>query len=262
MAELNPIENGQQLSDHDQQMMDAVDRSEQATNENLRSDLDKASTVAPEEGEAKLAGKYNTVEDLEKAYTELESKLGNREAPSEEDTAPTEPDEVKEAVEGAGLDFSSLESEYDTSGELSEKSFKQLEQAGIPREAVDQYIRGQEAINNSFADRVQAEVGGDQEYNSMVDWASTNLTSSEQKAFNSALSNEDSAKFAVQGLYSRYKSATPNLIGSNRISGQQSSSSGGYESKAEMMRAIGSNDYKRDSTYRARVQAKIAKTNF
>jgi hypothetical protein len=95
----------------------------------------------------------------------------------------------------------------------------------------------------------------------MVEWASTNLSTSEQTAFNDALTNEDSAKFAVQGLYSRFRTANPNLIGGNRISGQ-STSSGGFETKSEMIKAMGSREYKSDSTYRAKVQAKLAKSNF
>ena len=249
------------LSEHEQAMVNAVDAKEQQVNESLRTDIENAENAPPEEEERKLAGKYKSVEELEKAYAELETKLGQRDTPSEEDTESPTPNEAEEAVKEAGLDFSSLETEYDNNGQLSDASFKKLEQAGIPREAVDRYIQGQESINNGFADRVQSEVGGEQEYNAMVEWASNNLSTSEQTAFNSALDNEDSAKFAVQGLYSRFKTANPNLIGSNRTSGQ-STSSGGFETKSEMIKAMGSHEYKTDSTYRARVQAKLAKSNF
>ena len=260
--QINETENqAPNLSEHDQKMIDAVDVKEQQVNESLRTDIENAENAPPEEEERKLAGKYKSVEDLEKAYTELETKLGQRDTPSEEDTESPTPNEAEEAVKEAGLDFSSLESEYDNDGQLSDDSFKKLEQAGIPRSAVDQYIKGQESINNGFADRVQAEVGGEQEYTSMVEWASNNLNPSEQTAFNDALTNENSAKFAVQGLYSRFKSANPNLIGSNRTSGQ-TNNSGGFETKSEMIKAMGSREYKSDSTYRAKVQAKLAKSNF
>jgi len=135
------------LSEHDQAMVDVVDKSNESLKETLQTDIDNANTIGTEpeieEGEKLLAGKYKNVEELEKAYTELQSKLGKADAPSEEDTAPVDTNEAENAVEAAGLDFASLESEYDTQGELSEDSFKKLEQAGIPRSAVDQYIAGQ-----------------------------------------------------------------------------------------------------------------------
>lgn len=254
------------LSEHDQAMVDVVDKSNENLKQTLQTDAEKASTIGtepePEEGEKLLAGKYKNVEELEKAYTELQSKLGKADAPSEEDTAPVETNEAESAVEAAGLDFASLESEYDTQGGLSEDSFKKLEQAGIPRSAVDQYIAGQTAMQNTFADRIQSDVGGETEYNSMIEWASNNLSSGEQKAFNSTLDNEDSARFAVQGLYSRFKMANPQQIGSSRLSGQTSTATSGYETKSDMMRDIKHPDYKSDARYRARVQSKIGKSSF
>lgn len=257
----NQTEQAPQLSEHDQQMVERASQSEEQTQTELRSDTENVL----------LAGKYKDVSELEKAYTELQSKMGQQETPPPVDTpeseaetppAPESIDEAKETVEAKGLDFDGLYNEYGENGSLSPETYSRLEQAGLSKEVVDSYIKGQDAIQQQTVNALQAEVGGEEHYKAMIEWAGSNLTESEQTAFNTTLDNVESAKFAIQGLNARYKAASPQLIGGNRTSGAASGSSRGFTTKSEMMEAMSSSKYKTDHTYRADVQRKLALSSF
>ena len=240
-----------ELSEHEQAMVDVAEGNEAKTQEALKTDE-----------EILLAGKYKSVEELEKAYGELETKLGTPEEPTEEKAEEVNTtDEAKEAVEAKGLDFDNIYNEFVDKGELTTETYDSLEKSGLSREVVDNYIKGQEAIQQQSINQLQAEVGGEQTYQDMLHWAASSLTESEQSAFNSTLNDESSARFSIQGLYARYKAANPSLIGGDRTSGT-GMSSGGFTTKSEMMKAMGSKEYKVDSTYRADVQRKVALSSF
>ena len=253
----NQAEEAPQLNEHDQAMVDKANQSEELTSQEVRSDTENVL----------LAGKYKDVGELEKAYTELQSKMGQQtqEEPQEEvvteETPPTPTDEAKETVESKGLDFDALYEQYVTEGELAPETYSKLQQSGLSKEVVDSYIQGQEAIQQQTINALQSEVGSEAEYQSMIQWAGSTLSESEQTAFNATLDNAESARFAIQGLHARYKAANPQLIGGNRTSGA-SSSSRGFATKSDMMEAMSSPKYKVDHTYRAEVQRKLALSDF
>ena len=101
----------------------------------------------------KLAGKFASKEELEKAYLELEKKLGS---PKKEE-APVDPSSVdqnkaEEIAKGAGLDINQMQQWYSQNGQLSEEHYKALEKSGIPKDIVDQYSAGQEAQADKYRD--------------------------------------------------------------------------------------------------------------
>ena len=118
--------------------------------------------------------KFKSPEELAKAYNELQSKLGentptNESATNEENPSEAETDnELSPQMDKA---IGKANSEYDERGELSDKTFIALEKAGIPRDMVETYIRGQEAIALGQASEVQDTVGGNANYNAMTEWA-------------------------------------------------------------------------------------------
>ena len=105
-----------------------------------------------------LPEKFKNVEEMVKSYSELETKLGTKsedtEAVKEEtkdDTSDNNLEIAEKAVSEAGLDMTSLETEYKENGELNEKSYTALEKAGIPKEYVDAFIDGQTALQQQQA---------------------------------------------------------------------------------------------------------------
>ena len=260
------IENTEvQLSEHEQAMIDKVDSRDENLENNLSSD---------NQTEEKYAGKFNSTEDLEKAYLELQKKFsqGKTEETTEtveetkEETNETDTkenvseEEAKDIVNEKGFDFDELSNEFVENGELSEETYKKLQDSGIPKEMVDSYIEGQQAILNQRATEIYNTIGGEAEYNNMVEWASENLSEEEKNTFNEAINQNDNiAKFTIQNLYSRYKSNTPGKL----ITGEKNSTpSRGYETKTDMQKDINSPAYKRDAQFRAIVQNKIKNTDW
>ena len=201
---------------------------------------------------------------MAKAYSELESKVGQ---PKEETPKPTEnegdlsinKDAADKVVENAGLNMEALQKEYADKGVLEEKSYATLEKAGIPKDYVDAFIKGQEAIAAQTSSAIKAEVGGNDAYVNMVNWASDNLTQAEMKSYNTTVNGKDieATRLAVQGLHARYKSSAGDEPTLNQGVKTTSSTVGGYRSWAEVTRAMADDKYKKDDAYRNDVQAKL-----
>ena len=217
-----------------------------------------------------LPEKFKNAEDMAKAYGELENKLGQSQDNNNKDSEPNKEETKKEdsdlsidkaekAVENAGLSMETLQNEYNESGELNEKSYNALEKAGIPKDYVDAFIKGQEAIAQQTSNTLKQEVGGAEAYNNMMTWASDNLSEAEVNAYNSTVNGKDieATKLAIAGLNARFKNAEgvePNLQTGNRPS---TSNAPGYCSWAEVTAAMSDAKYTTDDAYRADVQAKL-----
>ena len=243
-----------QQAQHDQAMIDKVDANTAKTEGSMQTDE-----------EVMLAGKYKTVEELEKAYEHLQSKMGKPDETEEvsEDTEAviedTPKDEAQQIASDSGVDYTALESEYQENGSLSEDTYKALEDAGIPKNMVEAYIAGQEALTQSTIGNMHNIVGGESEYNDMVQWAQDTLSESEVEAFNTSLTNNQTTEFAIQGLHARYNAEKgPNLVRGNTTNVP----SGGYASKAAMMTDMANPQYARDPAFRADVQRRVALSSY
>jgi len=236
-----------------------------------------------------LAGKYKSVGELEKAYKELQSKLGSREpVDNEVDNELAEVDEEAEAeeqtqsaseiygdfvgsrLEEAGIDYNDINVRWQQTGELSDGDYKQLEGAGFTRQMVDAYLSGLQykaAQDTALTARevidVKSQYGGEQGYSEMLQWAGQNLSQEEINAFNKIVNGSNDmaqVKLAVAGLHSRYTAAEgrePRLLAgrSTRSAGEK------YESTAQLVEAMSDPKYKSDPAYRRKVQERLARSS-
>ena len=217
-----------------------------------------------------LPEKFNSVDELVKSYSELEKKLGEQSQPTEKSVDPVSKAELKgqpksdldiatKAVDSAGLNMDSLAEEYAKDGKLADGSYKSLEKAGIPKDYVDRFIAGQQAIADQQSSSVKEMVGGTQAYDTMSEWAGQNLSETEKTAYNSAVNSKDleAVKLAVVGLKARYSQATgsePKLVeGKSSASGEQ-----GFQSWAQVTQAMSDPRYAKDVAYQAEVKNKLA----
>ena len=214
-----------------------------------------------------LPGKFQSPEEMAKAYGELETKLSKS---SEEQTKVEEQPDKKEgdlsinkdaqkAVESAGLNLETLQQEYDSDGQLADKSYQSLEKAGIPKDYVDAFIKGQEAIATQTSNTLKQEVGGAENYKSMMEWAGDNLSEAEQTSYNNTVNNKDieATRLAIQGLNARYKNSEgidPNLQSGDKPTGANAP---GFRSWGEVTAAMSDDRYSKDEAYRADVQTKM-----
>ena len=201
-----------------------------------------------------LPEKFQTAEDMAKAYTELETKQSSE---AEADTSTEEPTE--EPSEQLNV-VNTATDEWEAKGELSENTYANLEKVGLSKDMVDQYIAGQQAIMEQQAESIYSEIGGKSEYESMSEWAGENLNDSDLKAYNETVESGtvDQAKFAVKALYSQYKGTTPPKVMQGSTNG---SAVAPFTSRAQVTEAMRSKQYGIDPAYRAQVEQRLSISN-
>ena len=214
---------------------------------------------APAERPEWLDEKFETPEDMAKAYQELQKKLSQPKETSDE-TQPTEPE--TETTSDLNTSISQATEEFAESGELSDATFEALEKAGLPRSFVEQYINGQQAVSAQQASEIKNAIGGDDNYKAMSDWAVENLSEGELDAFNSIVEGQsvEQARIAVKGLYSQFLAdggKSPSLV--------QGTTSGAsvqpFGSVAQLTEAMGDKRYANDPDFRAQVEKRLAVSN-
>lgn len=222
-----------------------------------------------------LAGKYKSVEDLEKGYAELQKAFSKRtpvvpdnappEAPPTDPLAiPTPVEEDPEALlESKGLDFNTFDQEWRENGELSVESYEQLQKSGIPKEMVDAYIQGQQLIAQQSTTRIFDTAGGKEEYTKLVQWAQQNLPKADIEAYNNAIASENIEQMilATRGLkatFEEQRGKAPTLLQGD-TSGDVSSGER-YNSKAEMTRDMADPRYTKDPAFRNEVMLKLSRS--
>ena len=220
-----------------------------------------------------LAGKYKSAEDLEKAYIELQKKLGeNGEEEVQQESADEEPEETT-LSDGASLITSANDEFYANDGKLSEETLEKFSSMSS-KELVEAYLEVQgtpefQAQSSDTADLSDAEinqvknsVGGDQAYSNIIGWAQDNLDAEAQEAFDSivATGSMQAIKIAVAGLKSQYEAA--NGFEGKMYTGKPPKSSGDvFRSQAELVRAMSDPRYDSDPAYRQDVIEKLDRSN-
>jgi hypothetical protein len=266
--------------------LDTSKETVQPTLEEQAAALDKqlATPAAPADPNrpAWLNEKFKSPEDLAKAYEELEKKLGSKtkDEPTEDNEETNDGEEQDEdapaadraaaqkaaddAAKKAGLDLTELSKSYWETGSLSEDQFKSLEKAGYPRDLVNQFIAGQEAVLNQRAQAVYQSVGGQEEYNAMIQWAGENLSPKEIAAFNRTVNGDDTdaISLAVRGLKAQYAGQV-GFEPSTTVRGQTAPKTApvAYRSLAEMQKDMSDPRYQNDPAFRKEVEQKLARSD-
>jgi len=231
-------------------------------------ETNEASDAGEEERPEWLPEKFKSVEDLAKAYSELEKKMGsqNKEEPTPTEEAKTEEtvqeadDAAEKAVEDAGLDLQVLSQKFWDKGELDAEDYTALETKGIPKALVDEYI----ALKTSqFENTVMSTVGGRDAYTEMISWASDNLSQSEIDAYNRAVNSGDinMANMATKGLQARFK-AEAGFEPSRSVKGENVSATADvYRSLAELQKDMSDPRYQKDPAFRRDVERKLERSD-
>lgn len=222
-----------------------------------------------DERPAWLPEKFKSPEDMAKAYAELEKKQGGQQETPEgapegdAEATQTEADQAAQAaVEGAGLDMDALGQKIAENGSLDDSDYEALAKQGITRQMVDTYVAGQQALGERLVADMQAEVGGEETFNSILEWAAEELPANEVKAFNDTVDSgsPETIKLALQGLHAKYVAAgqkNPTLVG-----GKKTTATGDvFRSTAELTRAMNDPRYARDPAYRQDVIEKLNRSS-
>ena len=184
-----------------------------------------------------LPEKFQSPEDLAKAYGELESKLSDDGQPN--------------ALEA-------FSKEYEENGQLGDASYDKLEKMGISRDMVDLYISGLQSAQDQESKAVYDIVGGQEQFEKMAAWVGTNLAEGEVNTLNGMLvQGGESAKMAAQLIKTRYDQV--NGREASLIQGNVSSTSkSAFQSYHELMQAMGDPRYQTDPVYQKQVADRLA----
>ena len=175
-----------------------------------------------EQQEQLLAGKYKDAQELEKAYMELQTKLGSKEEETEASPEKAEKAEVSEFVpengylddgsvnydtvtetygeavteqlKSAGVDPWTISTQFhESGGEVTDEMIGTLTNAGFSEKAVRSYFAGRasesgysassEDISEAQISEIKQSVGGDETYSNVVNWAKSSLDQEQSTAF-------------------------------------------------------------------------------
>lgn len=251
--------------------------------------------LAEQQGEL-LAGKYKNAEDLEKAYVELQKKLGENDGVQEgqetQEVETEESDEPQLYKEDGSVNYESVSKDYGetlsnlfkeknvdpysiadhfykNNGQITQEMHDQLTGAGIAKEAVDAYLSGRAkdmGMNSQIAqtdiNSIYESVGGEQKYKSLMNWASQNLSQDSINSFDHLVNTGDanSIQLAVTGLVAQYQN--DNGYEGRMLTGKAAKTNTDvYQSQAQLVEAMADPRYDRDPAYREAVREKLDRSD-
>ena len=223
-----------------------------------------------------LAGKYKDAQELEKAYIELQKKLGSEsteettettEATSEESETESEPEytPAQELIINAT-------NEYNEKGEVSKDMMAEFSKMSS-QDLVNAYVAFQQQapakqeapakdLSDAEINSLRNSVGGEAHYNQLIEWAGNNLEAKQIEAFDQliAMGSVDTIQLAVKGLQAQYETA--NGYEGRMLSGKPPKSTGDvFKSQAQVVEAMSDSRYDKDPAYRQEIMEKLERSN-
>ena len=213
-----------------------------------------------------LAGKYKDAQELEKAYIELQGKLGEPKEEKEDTSQELEiKKEEKEETKETNSDFldrlwDEAQSEYTdaTMQELEKMDPKDLAKMHLQYRSENQRV----GVTEKQAGQLKDVAGGAEKYTEMIGWAESNLQKEEIAMYDNVMESGDATAcfFAIQALKYRFDDASG--VEGKMLTGKAPSSAGNtYQSQAQVVEAMSDPKYDNDPAYRQEVMKKLERSN-
>tara|TARA_R100001594_G_scaffold147376_1_gene200261 strand:+ start:2026 stop:2820 length:795 start_codon:yes stop_codon:yes gene_type:complete len=222
----------------------------------------------------RLAGKYENAQELEKAYIELEKKLGEKSEPTSQEESSDEPEPETKSDKEEKPESTILDELWDEAtgekGEYSKETLAKLDKMS-PSELAKMHLEYRQEVTNDPAysrdlssedvKQLKGVVGGDENYSNMLNWAQQNLNETEVNMFDKVMEmgNPLAAFFAVKSLAYRYNDA----IGydGKMVTGTAPKSEDTFQSQQEMVAAMSDKRYDNDPAYRRKIMEKLQRSD-
>ena len=212
-----------------------------------------------------LAGKYKDAQELEKAYIELQGKLGEPKEEKEDTSQELEIKKEKEETKETNSDFldrlwDEAQSEYTdaTMQELEKMDPKDLAKMHLQYRSENQRV----GVTEKQAGQLKDVAGGAEKYTEMIGWAESNLQKEEIAMYDNVMESGDATAcfFAIQALKYRFDDASG--VEGKMLTGKAPSSAGNtYQSQAQVVEAMSDPKYDNDPAYRQEVMKKLERSN-
>ena len=218
------------------------------------------------------AGKYQSAEELEEAYINLQKKLGTSDDDEVEDTYLDEDEYPEDVADGVDLIQTASEEYFANDGQISTETMNRFTEMSSS-ELVEAYMAIKERnpdvdSNYSAPDLTDAEMnqvynsaGGEAEYAKLTSWAAQNLSETKLDAFNDMIDrgNATAIQIAVSGLRAEYE-AQEGYEG-RMLTGKAARGADAFRSQAEVVAAMSDPRYDRDEAYRQDVYDKLERSD-
>jgi len=237
---------------------------EEASSEELPEGEEQGEEQSGEESgeEAGEAAEFEAVGDVPEELVTVTTRIAESESAFN--------DMVADAA-ARGLDqesFAVISAEYEAEGELSPKSYEALAKVGYSKNFIDSFIAGQEAIGSQYMSAIQAYAGGEAKFQAI--FAHLQASSPESAdALENAIAQRDLK--AIKGIINLAASSVRKEFGkpaertlSKRATPAKVTSpkADGFESQAEMVKAMKDPKYGRDAAYTRSVELKVLNAKF
>ena len=221
-------------------------------------------TQEPEDTQENLQEPEENQEETQEPESTTESTT---EETQEEPKEPKEKPSLKfelagEKVEVPGLTDELVQelSQLVQKEQLDEADFKKLEEKGYSRTLVSLAFKGYKSAIEEQAQSLFKEVGGEEKYKEMAQWASKNLSDEEKEEWNSIMGSGDlkAMKWAMRGLQALYTSQNQKP---RTLTGTSSGKSiKPFKSKAEWFAAMDDPRYGKDPEYMKEFDERLKRT--
>ena len=232
-----------------------------------------------------LAGKFKSVEDLERSYQELEKKLGRPERQSTEQETPPQAEgytqeqaaqvygqEAVEALASKGVDLADVMFRADSGEDVSSHYDALAEAFNVPRQVVENYVAkaqastGQQAgLSEADTAQIKSMVGGDEGFAELSKWAASNLDAQELADYNAVVDsgNKEAIQWALRAMVAR-RAAPDAVVEPKLYGGGDAPQQSRFESQQQVLDAMGKTNergqrlYEVDEAYRSKVAKMLA----
>lgn len=224
--------------------------------------------AAAKEQEAAYAGKFKDAEELEKAYIELQKKLG--ESNENEELREQEETPEEEVESNPAIDLITEASQlYAEKGELTPEVMEQFTSMSST-DLVNAYIEMQgnlpqaesPDLTESEVNQIQNTAGGEEGYKQLMAWSGENLDQADIEAFDTLVESGNARliRLAVSGLRSEMEKAVG--FDGEMVTGRAPNQPADvFRSQAEVVQAMSDPRYDRDPAYRNDVFEKLSRSD-
>ena len=225
--------------------------------------------AAAQEEQAAYAGKFKDAEELEKAYIELQKKLGESNDSETDEVQVREQEETaEEKVETspAAELITSASQMYAETGELTPEVMEQFTEMSS-QDLVNAYMEMQGQIpsadlTDQQVNNIYGVVGGQENYQRVMEWSKDNLDQTDIEAFDSLVDsgNDRMIALAVSGLNALMEKNVgfEGEMVTGRAPRQQVDA---FRSQAEVLQAMQDPRYDTDPAYRNDVFEKLSRSD-
>ncbi|APZ82838.1 head assembly [Klebsiella phage K5-4] len=161
-----------------------------------------------------------------------------------------------------------IQQEYQNEDSLSDESYRELAEAGYSKAFVDAYIRGQEALVNQYVEKVMDFVGGRERFQQVYSHMQTNNPEGAEALIKSFESRDVATMKTILNLAGQSRDKTFGKKAERSIAKRATPAKPaprkavGFESQAEMIKAMSDPRYRTDSKYRREVEQKVIDSTF